>query len=103
MYHVGDNNDGVDEHVDPEVQPGAALTTAHVVVLISENRCQVNWNIITPALNMDRGGGGSPLVWIFAAAAGEHTARNGDLHTVSCTACMGANGGRDNLFPSLTN
>jgi hypothetical protein len=56
MYHVGDNNDGVDEHVDPEVQPGAALTTAHVVVLISENRCQVNWNIITHALNMDRGG-----------------------------------------------
>ncbi len=42
-HHEGNNDDGVDEYVDPEVEPGAVHPVRHVVPLVHVHRYQVNW------------------------------------------------------------
>jgi hypothetical protein len=43
IHHEGNNDDGVDEYVDPEVEPGAVHRVRHVVPLVHVHRYQVNW------------------------------------------------------------
>ncbi len=43
IHHEGNNDDGVDENVDPEVEPVAVHRIRHVEPLVHVHRYQVNW------------------------------------------------------------
>ncbi len=42
IHHEGNNDDGVDDYVDPEVEPGAVHRVRHVEPLVQVHRYQVN-------------------------------------------------------------